>query len=83
MPVVHSSSSVGANEPSFAADALRNSELRVVPMTFPPFGVAAFETVVLAEEALFTMLGAFGAVESGFAAPREMVSGPPEVCFGA
>ena len=84
LPVVLSFSSVGANDPGFAADALRNSALRVVPMTLPIPGFdATLETAVLAEEALFTMLGAFGAVESGYAGRRETASGPQEVCFEA
>lgn len=71
-----------SNDPDFAADALRNSALRVVPMALPDFEVAPLEIAVLAE-VLFTMLGAFGAVESGLVSPREVVSGPQEVCFEA
>lgn len=83
MPVALSFSSVGARDPDLAADALRNSALRVVPIALANFGVAPFRAAVLAEEVLFMILGAFGAVERGFAAPREITSGLQEVCFEA
>lgn len=77
------SSGVEANGSYFAAETLRNSAARVVPIVFP--GLVADPFVLftgLSEAVLFTIVAAFGVAEGGCAAPRGATS--PEVfCFEA